>query len=312
MSHFRTFLAQHRAATYCFVTFTLTWAFWFATVYPAAIPLLQAGQNPLGSVTTTLFVGAGMFFPSIGVVLTRLVTGEGFGHAWIKPVRFRRTWKYYVAGWFGPILLVAVGAAVFFLLNPGDFDPAMPGFVRLSQDQLATSGQAGSVDASHIQSLGYAQLALVFIAPLLNCVPCFGEEWGWRGYLLPKLTERHSSTYAVVVSGIVWGLWHAPIIALGHNYGLGYPGWPFTGILMMCCFCMFIGAFFSWLTLRAKSCLPAVFAHGAVNGCVAAPAMFALTANPFVGPAPTGIIGDIGFIVAGVLCVIALRKRPTP
>ncbi len=308
MSRFRAFLAQHRVATYCAITFALTWTFWFATVYPTALPLLEAGENPLGAPVTTLLVGAGMIFPAIGVVLTRLVTGEGFLHAGIRPVDFRHTWKYYVAGWFGPIALVAAGAAVFFLVNPGDFDPAMPSFMSLVQEQLAATGQADAFDAAQLRAMGYAQLALVLVAPLLNCVPCFGEEWGWRGYLLPKLMERHSATYAVVASGIVWGLWHAPITALGHNYGLGYPGWPVTGVLAMCCFCVVLSAFLSWLTLRAKSCLPAVLAHGALNGCAAAPAMFALAANPFVGPAPTGILGGIGFIAIAAVLLVAMSQ----
>lgn len=96
---------------------------------------------------------------------------------------------------------------------------------------------------------------------------------------------------------------------LGHNYGLDYPGWPILGILAMCCLCVALSYLFSWLTLRAKSCLPAVFAHGALNGCSAAPLMFmAGMANPFVGPAPTGIIGGIGFIVVAVFCHISLKR----
>lgn len=34
-------LAKHRVATYCIVTFALTWAFWFAAVYPRALPLME-------------------------------------------------------------------------------------------------------------------------------------------------------------------------------------------------------------------------------------------------------------------------------
>lgn len=186
----------------------------------------------------------------------------------------------------------------------------MPLFVEATQHQLEASGQAASLDAAQIRMLGYAQLALVLVAPLLNCITCFGEEWGWRGYLLPHLMEKRSITFSVVVGGIIWGLWHAPITVLGHNYGLDYPGWPILGIVAMCCFCVTLSCLFSWLTLRAKSCLPAVFAHGAVNSCISAPTMFLVgAANPFVGPTATGIIGGIGFIVVAILCLRALRKR---
>ena len=37
------------------------------------------------------------------------------------------------------------------------------------------------------------QGVLMLMAPLLNLIPCFGEEWGWRGYLLPKVAQRMST-----------------------------------------------------------------------------------------------------------------------
>lgn len=303
-------LAKHRVITYCIVTFVLTWSFWFAAVYPRALPLMEAGKSVFSDSVTVMLVGAGMFFPALGVVITRLLTGEGFRNVWIKPVHFRRTWKYYVAGWLGPIALVAVGGVAYFLLSPGQFDPAMPTFVEATQQQLEASGQAAAMDETQIRMLGYAQLALVFVAPFLNCFTCFGEEWGWRGYLLPHMLEKRSATFSVVAIGIIWGLWHAPITALGHNYGLNYPGWPVLGILAMCCFCVVLSCLFSWLTLRAESCLPAVLAHGAVNSCVAAPTMFLVgVANPFVGPTATGIVGGIGFLVVAIACFTSLRKR---
>lgn len=305
----RSKLASHRVAVYCVVTFALTWGFWFATVYPQAIPLLQAGENPLSG-NIMVAVAAGMLFPALSVVLTRLITGEGFKKAWIVPKKLKRTWKYYVFGWFGPIVLVAFGGVLFFVLNPADFDPSMQGYVDTINAQIAQSGFPLTMSAEEIRQTALLSFALIFVAPLLNFVACFGEEWGWRGYLLPHLTQKHSVTFAVVTSGIIWGLWHAPITVLGHNYGLGYPGWPVLGIIAMCCFCVVVGCFFSWLTLRSKSCLPAVFAHGALNGCASAPLMFmAVSANPFIGPAASGIIGGAGFLIVSIACFVALRKN---
>ena len=78
----------------------------------------------------------------------------------------------------------------------------------------------------------------VLLAPVLNIVTTTGEEWGWRGYLVPKLTEKLSVVPTLLISGIIWGLWHAPLTVMGHNYGLGYSGYPYTGILAMCAFCV--------------------------------------------------------------------------
>lgn len=69
-------LAKHRVVTYCIVTFVLTWGFWFAAVYPRALPLMEAGKSVFSDSLTVMLVGAGMFFPAIGVVVTRLLTAR--------------------------------------------------------------------------------------------------------------------------------------------------------------------------------------------------------------------------------------------
>ena len=71
-----------------------------------------------------------------------------------------------------------------------------------------------------------------------------------------------------------------------------------------------IGTLFSYLSLKAKSCLPAVIGHGAVNGFVGAAALFSLSGgNPFIGPMPIGILGGIGFIVAAIVCCALMRRE---
>ena len=144
----------------------------------------------------------------------------------------------------------------------------------------------------------------------MNFVTCFGEEWGWRGYLLPKMNKLLPTIPTLLITGVIWGLWHAPLTIIGHNYGIGYPGFPYTGIAMMCLFCVVLGVFMSYVTLKTKSCLPAVIAHGAVNGIAAIGIYFTTDGgNPFVGPAPTGIIGIIPFLLLAVFMVINLKKK---
>lgn len=97
---------------------------------------------------------------------------------------------------------------------------------------------------------------------------------------------------------------------IGHNYGIGYPGFPFTGIAMMCLFCTVLGVFMSYVTLKTGSCIPAVLAHGAVNGIGAIGVYFTQDGgNPFIGPAPTGIIGMIPFAIAAIIMAIHLKKN---
>lgn len=296
-------MEKKRIVIYVALAYGLAWALWFAVVYPMV--------NGGGLGTSVQFaIAAGMFAPAIAAALTRLITKEGFKDAWIKPRAFKKTWRYYVLAWFGPLVLVLAGAALYFLINPADFDPSMGYVIQATREQAEAMGVEMNVDDETIRLTQIASLATLVIAPAINAVTCFGEEWGWRGYLLPHLLERFSIIPTLLISGIIWGLWHAPITLIGHNYGLGYAGYPFTGIAAMCLFCIVVGVFMSYVTLRTGSCLPAVFAHGMVNGSAAMGLIFSATGgNPFVGPAPTGIVGGAFFIVAAVFMVRDLMRR---
>ena len=306
MKQFQLFLARYRALTFCIITFAITWIYEFAVVYP-----LVGSANVLTGMpaVATFAIGGAMFFPAIGMVLTRLITGEGFKNLHIKPLPFGRSFKWFVFAWFVPAVLIAVGAALYFMLFPGDFDPTCSGVQRMIDTTAALSGASPEIPVTATQ-LVWIQIAVgVFLGPLLNIVTTFGEEWGWRGYLVPELAKRMGIVPNMLVSGAIWGLWHAPITALGHNYGLGYAGYPWTGILAMMALCVCFGILLTFVTVKTGSCLAAAVSHGAINSLAAAPAMFSLAGgNPFIGPAPTGIIGGCGFIVAAVILLVVLRR----
>jgi membrane protease YdiL (CAAX protease family) len=115
---------------------------------------------------------------------------------------------------------------------------------------------------------------------------------------------------------VIWGVWHWPVILMGYNYGLDYFGAPFLGPLAMVWFTLVLGILFSWVTIKTDNVWPAVIAHGALNGIASLGILF-VTGNPssLLGPAPTGIIGGMGFtLVALILFILpgALTpKRPT-
>lgn len=291
-----------RILIYIVITFALTWAYCLLIVYPIANGEALSGVPALA---TQLVVAAAMFFPAIGVMLTRLFTKEGLKAAWLKP-NLRKNLKYYLLAWFGPGILTFAGMGIYFLLFPDQLDLSFGYFT-------ATLEAAGAPVETLPMSVGMLMLVQAlqafFLAPIMNFVTCFGEEWGWRGYLLPKMKNLLPTVPMLLLTGTIWGLWHAPLTIIGHNYGLGYWGFPFTGIAMMCVFCIVLGVFFSYVTLKTKSCIPAVLGHGAVNGIAAIGIYFTKDGgNPFVGPAPTGIIGLIPFLMVAVIMAIRLRK----
>lgn len=275
------------------LSFSLTWAICAALYFSGSYLLPSA----------TLFLSACMLMPALSVLLTKLITREGWRDIGFRP-RFRGHLRYYLAAWLGTPLLIAAGGALFFLLRPESFDSSLAAASALSGDAALTPLE---LKLSILAQLLFAAV----ISPLLNIVFCTGEELGWRGYLLPKLLEQYGMKKALLLSGLIWGLWHAPMIAMGHNYGVGYPGWPWLGIIAMCLFCFCAGCFFAWVTLRSGSFWPAAVAHGAMNGFAGASLMFLTSgyaADPFVGPLPTGYIGGAFLIAVGLLCFFTLRK----
>ena len=291
-----------RALVYVLITFVLTWVYCLLIVYPIANGEALSG---IPSMVTQLAVAAAMFFPAIGVLLTRLITKEGFRNAWLKP-NLKKNLRFYLLAWFGPAILTFAGMGIYFLLFPDHLDLNF-GYMKTMMAAAGTPYEAQAVPMDLLMTIQCVQA--VFLAPALNFVTCFGEEWGWRGYLLPKVSKHFSTIPTLLITGIIWGLWHAPMTIIVHNYGLGYWGFPFTGIAMMCVFCIVLGIFLSYVTLKTKSCVPAILGHGAINGIAAIGIYFTRDGgNPFVGPAPTGIIGMIPFILVAIPMTAQLVK----
>ncbi len=251
-----------------------------------------------------------MLIPALCSILTRLLTNEGRDRLLIN-LNVRENAVSYLLAWFVPGILILAGAALYFLIFPHKFDPEM---TVLQSSILALDPSAVEIEKSKLVLTVLLQyISALVLAPILNFVPSLGEELGWRGYLFPKLTEVTSRRKAVLISGVIWGIWHAPIIAMGYNYGVSHSGYPWAGILAMIVFCIFSGSFLCWLTLRSQSVIPATAAHGAINGMAAAGAIFLSgQVQPFVGPFPTGVIGGLGLILLGVFCWLKIEKLQIP
>lgn len=235
--------------------------------------------------------------PALAHVLTRLVTREGWQGLYLRPRR--HSWPYWLAAWFLPAPMTILGALVFFAFFPRYFDPSLLA-LRL---MLAQTGPVGLEVAWAVVVVQV--LVGVLLAPLVNGLFTFGEEFGWRAYLQPRLMEL-GGRRAVLLAGFIWGVWHWPIIAMGHNYGLDYPGAPWLGMLMMVWVTLGLGVFLGWLTIRAGSVWPAVIGHAAINGISGLAAVCVQgQPSPLLGPFPTGVVASAGWtlLALGILVV---------
>jgi membrane protease YdiL (CAAX protease family) len=138
--------------------------------------------------------------------------------------------------------------------------------------------------------------------------PAFGEEWGWRGYMMPKLLKLMPKWAAVLLGGVIWGLWHAPIIAMGHNYGMDYAGFPIAGILVMMLTCTAFGSWLAVLRLRTGSVWPCALAHGAFNAVAGLGSVFCIGGVDVFGPSPLALVAGIPLVVLGVVCIVRIGR----
>jgi len=292
-------LDRKRIAVYLVFACGIAWAGGLAIYLTGG---LVNSPPVIGQITLALLLVAIVYMgaPALAHLLTRLVTGEGWQGVYLRP-QLRRGWPYWIVCWIAPSLLTFLGAALFFVLFPQHFDPTMAMIRRLLQAQIPAGQGLPEVDPWMV-AIGQTAVAVV-LAPILNALPTFGEEFGWRAYLQPKLMPL-GGRKAVVLTGVIWGVWHWPLIVMGHNYGFGYPGAPWLGMLAMVWFTLVLGTFLGWATLRAGSVWPAVIGHGAINGIAGIGAFFLQgQPNVLLGPFPSGLIGGIGFaLVALVIC----------
>lgn len=228
-----------------------------------------------------------MWAPALAHILTRLVTGEGWQGMMLQP-QFKKGWPFWLAAWVLPALLTLAGAAFFFAVFPEYFDPSF----RVIHKMLPP-GQELPVSTAVIVVAQLLQAVL--ISPLINGLFTLGEEFGWRAYLQPKLMPL-GGRKAMLLMGVIWGVWHWPVIAMGHNYGLSYAGAPWLGMLAMVWFTLVTGTFLGWVTLRGGSVWPAVIGHAAINGIAGIGALAVQgQPNPLLGPLPTGLVASIAW-----------------
>ena len=123
-----------------------------------------------------------------------------------------------------------------------------------------------------------------------------GEELGWRGFLLRKLLPL-GQWPALLISGVIWGIWHLPLVLMGQNY----PTLPVAGPFLMIGFTVLMGIILGWLQLASRSVWVPALAHGTLNAVNGLPLLFLTGVDRSVGGPPSSIIGWLG-IGACVLC----------
>jgi membrane protease YdiL (CAAX protease family) len=237
------------------IAFAISWPLFLA-------PLLLQNLEPATRLIATQGLWAlAMWGPGIAALITTLIiTKLPFKTLRLNTLGPKR---YYLWAWLLPPVLVTLSGLLTIIIRTGQIDTEF----TFMQQQMDLTGTHLPVSTGTLVLIQIVQALL--LGPLINVVFAMGEELGWRGFLLPRLLPL-GQWKALIFSGIIWGVWHAPAIAQGHNY----PDHPILGIMLMTVFCVLLGIIIGWMYLNTRSPWVAALAHGSINAWAGLPYLF--------------------------------------
>jgi membrane protease YdiL (CAAX protease family) len=272
-------MLSRKVLQFILLTFLISWSVALATY------LLHIAY---GSIPSTIIIAVCyMPAPAYAVLILQKLVYRGS----LKPYGFTLrnvSWRWLVVTTAGFVWFIVLGTFVVIGILGNVFGLALFGRIDFSeaallhQVTLFTRGAFGPVPQHvPIPPVAIFLLAMVqgSIAGFTISLPfAFGEELGWRGLLLRE-TQGSGLLRSNLFIGVVWGLWHAPIILQGHNY----PGHPVAGILMMTFFTTSLSFPMAYCRFKSKSILGPSALHGIFNPLGMLTAFFVIGANPLYG-----------------------------
>jgi uncharacterized protein len=143
------------------------------------------------------------------------------------------------------------------------------------------------------------------VVPVFNLLPSLGEEVGWRGFLLPNL-EPLGKVWAMVISGMIWALWHTPMILI-LGFGYGDQMWP--GVLLHFIMVSGLGIWMAFIWLKTRSTILAAFMHAVFNAnAYGIWAVIFVSSNKLIIGAG-GVIGALLCLVLGLVTLYMARRQ---
>jgi membrane protease YdiL (CAAX protease family) len=235
-----------------------------------------------------------MWCPGISAIITQLAfqrSLRGMGWKLGKP-------SFLLLGYFVPVAYGLVAYAVLWLTGLG----------RLDATNLLTmiAAQTGAQVSSPVVLMAIYLGIIVTLGTVQSMFSAAGEEIGWRGLLVPELSNVTSFTRTALISGGVWAVWHYPLLLFADYHNQGAPAW--FGLICFTILAVSASFIAAWLRLRSGSLWPAVLLHASHNLYIQN-VFTPLTQNTGLTPYFVDEFGVMLALAAAIAAYIVWRKR---
>ena len=221
------------------ITFALSAIFYFLIIYSGTLDG-GAGQYVMGL----------MWCPGISALITmKILKRNIFDLGW----KWGKT-KYQIKSYLIPLLYTFIAYIIIWSFGWGKF------YNGETVNWITKSFGLGEI-GSGFSILFYFILVGVF-GIIGSMSSALGEEIGWRGFLVPELYKSQGFTKTSLITGLIWGVWHLPIL-LFADYNSGTPSW-----FAMPCFMVLIisiSFIYTWFRMKSGSLWTGVILHGSHN-----------------------------------------------
>ncbi len=214
-----------------------------------------------GSPASLALAAAYMFVPMVmAIVVQKFIYKEPL----MQPlgISFKLN-RWFLVAWLLPPVIAFACLGVSLLLPGTEYSPSMEGLLERFKSLLTTEQLQQMANHTNILPIPpiWAGLLLGLVAGItINAVAGFGEELGWRGFLQREFAYMGFWKSSAII-GVIWGIWHMPLILQGHNY----PQHRVIGVVMMTLLTLLLAPILSYIRLKAKSVIAAAIFHGTFN-----------------------------------------------